>query len=109
MSWVAPRARGNPKKTKEISPLGVSSTEARTSSTAGGRSSTDRLLRCESAHRDGVADRERPRSEDVGVHGDTQLSGAAQRLEPGGRGGDAVLSQVDGAAALDPLDDREAD
>ena len=63
----------------------------------------------ESAHRDGVADRERPRSDDVGVHGDTQLSGAAERLEPGGRRGDAVLSQVDGAAALDPLDDREED
>ena len=28
MSWAATRARGNPKKTKEISPLGVSSTKA---------------------------------------------------------------------------------
>ena len=86
MSSATARARGIPKKTKEISPLGVSSTEAGTSSTDRRRSSTDRRPGCgvsaPTRRRRPRASRGRPRRR---TRRRTGL-GATQCLEPRGRG-----------------------
>ena len=109
MSWATTRARGIPIKTKEISPSGVSSTEAGTSSTDDGRSSTGRrpwlwsqrtmttspTIRC-------------PGRGHVGEHGQTDVAAGAERLEHGSRRGHAVLGEVDHAAAFEPPVDRRA-
>ena len=110
MSWAATRARGIPKKTKEISPSGVSSTEARYVVHRSGPVLHRSAAGLWSQRTVTVSPTvERPGAEARRCSTATQtLAGAAQGLEPRGRRGDAVLRQVDGAAAFDPLDDREA-
>ena len=76
----------------------VSSTGTRLSSTGGVPWLW--IKRC----RDQVADGDRAGCDHVGVHRHAQVAAAAEGLEPGGRRGDAVLGEVDGAAALDALD-----
>ena len=108
MSCGGTRARGIPKKTKGILEVGVSSTEARRSSTGDPHSSTGgrRRLWIQRTATASLTATD-PGADDVGVHGDAELPVPAERLQPRGRGGDAVLGQVDGAAALDAFDDRE--
>ena len=85
---LPPHVRASPPQAAPLHPQGVSRA-------------------CGSGGRDHVAERDRAGADHVGVHGDAQLAAAAERLEPRGRRGHAVLGEVDRAAPLDAFDHGE--
>ena len=92
--------QGNSRHWRVLHRAGVSSTGDPHASTAGWCPAVDSATRRRPR-------RHGPGTHHIGVHRHAQLPAEAQRLEPGGRGRDAVLGEVNGPAALDALDDLE--